>query len=281
MESQLAKLRDLADLLTQHGPQLVMGLIIIIGGVLLIKQIMRSLRANLAKLSKNAATVSIVVNTVGVILLSIVITASAIEIGAKPARVVAVLMFLSLIAIGIVVIFRPLMPTLPFKAGNTVKIGELLGKVETVSILNTRLRTFDGKTFFVPNRKILDDIVINYHFTNTRQIKINITIRYDQNLLQAKQVLEVVMIGDPRILAKPSPAVYVLNLNGNGVEIGARCWVDNKKYWAAKCDLTEKIKTAFDFNGIAFAHPQLDIRHYTENNAFKCEDQPAKEKIES
>jgi small conductance mechanosensitive channel len=37
-----------------------------------------------------------------------------------------------------------------------------MGKVEAIRFLNTRLQTFDGKTFFVPNRKILDDIVINY-----------------------------------------------------------------------------------------------------------------------
>jgi small conductance mechanosensitive channel len=54
------------------------------------------------------------------------------------------------------------LPTLPFKVGNTIKAADLMGKVEAIRFLNTRLQTFDGKTFFVPNRKILDDIVINY-----------------------------------------------------------------------------------------------------------------------
>ena len=274
MEGDLVRLQSIVDQLTIHGPQLVMGLTILIGGVLLTKWVMRNLKISLAKLIKNDATVSIVVNIVGVILFDVVIIASTIHIGAKPARIVTVLMFLSLLVIAIVVIFRPLLPKLPFKVGNTVKMGGLLGKVEATSIINTQLKTFDGKTFFVPNKKIIDDIVINYHFTKNRRIKINLTIRYDQNLLKAKQVLEAVMIEDSRILSKPSPVVYVLNLNANGVEIGTRCWVDNKKYWVTKCDLTEKIKFAFDLNGISFAHPQLDIRHYTGNVAFGCQNQP-------
>lgn len=265
METEIVKLRNLTDLLAVHLPQLVIGMIILIGGVLLTKKIMNYTKTFLDKSNLDAATNSVVVNTIGVILFSVVIAASAIEAGAKPERVVALLMYLSLVSIGIVVIFRPLLPKLPFKVGNTVKLGNLLGKVEATTILNTQLRTFDGKTFFVPNRQILDDIVINYHFTTTRRIKINTTIRYDQNLLRAKQVLEAVMIEDARILPKPSPVVYVLNLGANGVELGARCWVNNKKFWFAKCDLTEKIKYAFDLNGISFAYPQLDIHYNTEN----------------
>ena len=92
------------------------------------------------------------------------------------------------VAVGVIILFRPLIPTLPFKVGNTVRTGDLLGKIEATTILNTRMRTFDGKTFFVPNRKILDDIVINYHFTKTRRIKIDVGIRYDQDLMKAKQL---------------------------------------------------------------------------------------------
>jgi small conductance mechanosensitive channel len=148
---------------------------------------------------------------------------------------------------------------MPFKVGNTVKAGDLLGKVEAMTFLNTRLKTFDGKTFFVPNRQILNDIVINYHFTQTRRIKIDVNIRYDQDLLKAKRVLEAIMTEDARVKPKPGPMVYVLNLASNCVELGGRCWVANKDYWVARCDLLEKTKLRFDNEGIRFAFPQLDL----------------------
>jgi small conductance mechanosensitive channel len=262
MESQFTKLQNLGILVTKHGPELVIGLLILILGITFTKWFMKILKSQLKNITKNQTTISIISNTIGILLIVIVISAAAIEIGAKPDRVVSFLVILSLISIGIVVIFRPLLPTLPFSVGNIVKIGDLLGKVEATTILNTRVRTFDGKTFFVPNRKILDDIVINYHFTKTRRIKVNIIIRYDQDLLRAKQALEAVMFEDPRILEKPSPQIYILDLGSNGIEIGPRCWVDNIKYWQTKCDFTEKIKYRFDTEGIQFAYPQLDIHHY-------------------
>jgi len=126
-------------------------------------------------------------------------------------------------------------------------------------LINTRLRTFDGKTFFVPNRSIFNDIVINYHYTRTRRVKIDVGIRYDQDLIKAKQTLEAVMTEDSRVKLKPGPAVYVLYMASSSVDLGGRCWVDNKDYWVARCDLLEKAKLRFDNEGIEFAFPQLDL----------------------
>jgi small conductance mechanosensitive channel len=166
-----------------------------------------------------------------------------------------------LVVTGLYIILRPLLPSLPFNVGDTVKVGSLLGKVEATSLINTRLKTFDGTTFFVPNTKILNEFVINNHYTGTRRVKINVGIGYDQDLLKAKQVLEAIMIEDPRVKVTPRPYVYVLNLSNSCVELGGRCWVDNLKFWPARCELLEKTKLRFDQENITFAFPQLDV-HY-------------------
>lgn len=261
MNDQLTRFQDMGRLMQNHGMEMISALIVLIVGLFLTKWVIKTLKDLLGKFIKSPSSVSIVANSTGVVLLGLVITFAAMEVGAKPGPLVALMMIIVLSAIGVIVIFRPLIPTLPFKVGNVVKAGTLLGKVEATTILNTRLRTFDGKTFFVPNRKILDDVVINYHFTKTRRVKIDVTIRYDQDLNRAKQVLEYLMIEDARILPKPNPQVYVLELGANGVKLGGRCWVNNTKYWVTKCEMQEKTKLRFDSEGIAFAHNQVDV-HY-------------------
>jgi small conductance mechanosensitive channel len=261
MDGQVSRFQELGRLMQNHGLEMITALIILIVGLFVTKWAVKSLKEFLAKLIKNTATISVIANSVGVFLLGLVITASAMEVGAKPGPLVALMMIVILSGIGTIVIFRPLIPTLPFKVGNTVKAGNLLGKVEATTVLNTRLRTFDGKTFFVPNRQILDDIVINYHFTKTRRVKIDVTIRYDQDLTKAKRVLEALMIEDARILPKPNPQVYVLELGPNGVRLGGRCWVNNLKFWVTKCEMLEKTKLRFDSEGIEFAYNQLDVNH--------------------
>ena len=262
MNEQVTKLQNLGVLMRDHGLQMILALTVLILGLFLTKWVVKTLKKQLGKVTKNAATISIISNSVGVILLAVVIIAAAMEMGAKIGPLIALLMIICLIVIGSIVIFRPLIPTLPFKVGNTVKAAGLLGKIEATTLLNTRMRTFDGKTFFVPNRQILDDIVINYQFTKTRRIKVDVSIRYDQDLAKAKRVLEALMTRDARVLAKPAPQVYVLKLTPSSVDIGGRCWVNNAKYWVSKCDLLEKTKFAFDNEGIRFAYPQLDVHHY-------------------
>ncbi|RLC16001.1 MAG: hypothetical protein DRH93_19130, partial [Deltaproteobacteria bacterium] len=208
------------------------------------------------------ATVSVIVNSVGILLFNTIIAATVITIGGNPANIIALLTFFTVGAIAVIAVFRPLIPTLPFKVGNVVKTAGLLGKIEATTILNTRMRTFDGKTFFVPNRVILDDVVMNYHFTKTRRVKIDIVIGYDQDLVRAKQILEMIMVGDARVLNKPSPQIYTMNLTPSGIEIGARCWVSNIKYWPTRCDLNEKVIYKFAQEKIAFAHKQMDIFHH-------------------
>jgi len=266
-------LQDIGSLLQNHGLDMLFGLFILIVGILAIKWIMRKLKNLVGKVTKNTATSSIISNSVGTILLAVVILASGMKVGAEPGPLIVGIVVVGMAVIGLLIIFRPLIPTLPFQVGNTVKVAGLLGKIEAMSFLNTRMKTFDGRTFFVPNRKILDELVMNYHFTKTRRVKVDVSIRYDQDLAKAKRVLEAVMIADPRVLAKPSPQVYVLKLAPSGVDIGGRCWVDNTKYWFVKCDLLEKTKFRFDNEGILFAYPQLDIHHH-KGDASDCHAHP-------
>jgi small conductance mechanosensitive channel len=266
MEPQMTRMQRFGELMVDRGPETILSLVLLIVGLLLIKWIVRNLRTALGKVIRNTTIVSIICNIAGILLLALVIISASAEAGLKLEPIISALTVISLAAVGAILLFRPLIPTMPFKVGQTVKAGDLLGKIEAMTILNTRFRTFDGKTFFVPNRKILDDIVINYQVTETRRIKLDVGIRSDQDLMKAKQTLEILMITDPRVKAKPAPVVYVLDTSNGRVKLGGRCWVDNAKYWVAKCDLLEKAKFALFHAGIVPARQQMDLHHF--NNGY-------------
>ncbi|MGA6926386.1 MAG: mechanosensitive ion channel family protein, partial [Desulfosarcina sp.] len=259
---------------TEHGTDMALALIILIVGLLVARLIDRGLRKGLRNLWPTAKFVTTLCNVFYIVLVALVVSAAAVEYGAKPVNILRLLTILSLIAVGLILFFRPFMPTMPFKVGETVKAGNLLGKVEAMTFLNTRLRTFDGKTFFVPNQQILNDVVINYQFSGSRRIKVDLTIRYDEDLLKAKRAMEAVMTEDARVKTRPGPMVYVLKLAGNGVELGGRCWVHNKDYWVTRCDLTEKIKLRFDREGLRFALPQLDLHLGPDPSRTDAPDRP-------
>jgi small conductance mechanosensitive channel len=270
MENELSRLQVLGETLSQYGREIMLALIILICGLFVAKWVHHGLSRGMQKLNPNSKVAPLVCNSMYIIIIAITIMGTAVQLGAQPVNMLRLVAIIVLIIIGVMVFLKPFIPTLPFKVGNTVKAGDLLGKVEAISLLNTRMKTFDGKTFFVPNRQILNDIVINYHFTHTRRVKIDVSIRYDQDLLKAKRTLEMIMTEDPRVKPKPGPMVYVIDLSNNSIDLGGRCWVDNKNYWVARCDLLEKTKLRFDREGIRFAFPQLDL--HIEPNELQIEE---------
>jgi hypothetical protein len=70
-----------------------------------------------------------------------------------------VIIMMGLGAIVILLVLRPYLLILPFRASKTVKVGSFLGKIEATTMVHTRLKTFDGKTVFIPNKMILSSII--------------------------------------------------------------------------------------------------------------------------
>jgi small conductance mechanosensitive channel len=266
------RIEQFEQIMTAYGRDLIFSMVFLIVGLFIVQWLMKRVRGGLAKAFKQSVTAATIANVLHLLLLASVLLGAANEAGLDILPIFRLFMLILLGVIGLVVFLRPYIPTLPFKVGQTVKAAGLLGKVEATTFLNTRIRTFDGKVFFVPNRTILNDIVINYHFTPTRRIAIDIPIRYDQDLVRAKQVLEAVMIADPRVRKTPRPSVWVLDLSNGCVQLGGRCWADNPKYWSTRVDLIEKAKLRFDYEGIVISYPHLGVHPFNasaEDDAFQ------------
>ena len=265
METEITKFKQLDDLFLTYGREIVQSLGILIIGLVAIKYLMRAVRIGLSKLTPNKATVATASNIIHVVLLVLVIAATLQHAGLHSLVVLRMLLIGVLAVVAIIFIFRPYVPSLPFKVGNTIQAADQLGVVESTSFLNTRLKTFDGKTIFIPNRVILNDTVINYHYIPYRQIRLVVTITYESDLLKAKNLLWKIFSEEPRILDSPVGRVFVLNLAENGVELAVRPWVKNADYWRTRCDLLEVIKLRFDHEGIVFAYPQRVVHISTES----------------
>jgi small conductance mechanosensitive channel len=209
---EIERLQQIGILMAEHGRHVVIALAIVVLGLITVKWLNQRLKKSLSKLSLTPARASVVRNIICVITIAIVAIMSSVVVGLPARPVLQILTIISLVVAGTIAVFRPLLPTLPFKEGNTIKSGDLLGKVEATTVLNTRLKTFDGKTVFIPNRKIVNDDVINFHFTPTRRFSLKVNIKFDQDLMKAKQVIESIMVEDPRVRVTPRPVVYLMSL---------------------------------------------------------------------
>jgi small conductance mechanosensitive channel len=155
----------------------------------------------------------------------------------------------------------------PFRVGDIVNIGGETGKVETVSIFQTQLRGADNQTIVLPNSLITTASIINLTPGTMRRIELIIGIGYRDDIETARGVALGVMRADSRVLREPAPDVLVYALADFSVNLGIRCHVANADFFVTKCELTERIKLAFDEAGISIPFPQRDVHMYQHSPA--------------
>ena len=147
----------------------------------------------------------------------------------------------------------------PFKVDDIVTINGVTGKVEMVSIFQTRLRGADNEVIPLPNSLITTDSIINLTPDTMRRIELVIGIGYADDIDLAKSSALEIMQSDSRVLTDPAPTVLVYQLGESSVNIGIRCHVGNADYFVTKCELTEWIKKRYDHLGISIPFPQRDV----------------------
>ena len=152
-----------------------------------------------------------------------------------------------------IILFRP------FKVGDFIEAGGATGVVEQVRMFATIMRSGDNREIIVPNSQIYGGTIVNYSARETRRIDLVFGIGYDDDIASAKQIIEDILQQDARILAVPPPSVALGELADSSVNFNVRPWVNTEDYWPVRADLLEKIKLAFDANGISIPYPQQDV----------------------
>jgi len=113
----------------------------------------------------------------------------------------------------------------PYTIGDIVNVAGTDGKVKGIDIFNTVLNTPDNQKIIVPNAQVTSGIIKNVTANDTRRIDLVMGIGYDDNIDQAKQILNELIQADERILSDPAPTVALAELADSSVNFVVRPWV--------------------------------------------------------
>jgi small conductance mechanosensitive channel len=147
----------------------------------------------------------------------------------------------------------------PFQKGDFVEIGGTTGVVEQIGIFTSTLVTPDNKEIIVPNGSIYSSTITNYSARDTRRVDMVFGIGYGDDIQKAKRILSDIIAADERVLAEPAPVIALGELGDSSVNFLVRPWVNSGDYWALLWETNEKVKQAFDDNGISIPFPQMDV----------------------
>ncbi len=239
---------------------------IVVVGRIVVKWLVKLLRKVMIRAEIDPILVNFASSIASALLLLFVFVASLDRLGVDTTSLIAVIGAAGL-AIGLalqgslqnfaagvmLIVFRP------FKLGDFIEAGGVAGVVEKISIFSTIMKTGDNREITIPNGQIYSGTITNYSARDTRRIDMVFGIGYDDDMLKAKQIMVDILDAHELILDEPAPAVAVAELADSSVNFNVRPWVNSSDYWPVRSDLIEKIKLAFDENGISIPYPQMDI----------------------
>jgi small conductance mechanosensitive channel len=147
----------------------------------------------------------------------------------------------------------------PFDVGDVVNAGGVFGKVEAMTLVSTRILTFDNQVNWVPNDSIWNNVITNATALQTRRVDMVFGIGYSDDMAKAQAIIEKAVSEHPKVLADPAPTIRVNELGDNSVNFIVRPWARTSDYWDVYWDLMRMIKERFDEAGVNIPFPQRDL----------------------
>jgi len=258
-------------LVMTYTPKLLLAIVTLVVGLWLVNRFVRLLDHRLGK--KDPTLNKFLCGLISAVLKVMLLISVASMIGIETTSFIAVVGAAGL-AIGLalqgslanfaggvlILIFKP------FKVGDTIEAEGHLGSVAEIQILYTVLNTFDNKRIVIPNGSLSNATLINVSVYDKRRCDMTFGIGYDDDIDKAKKVLQRLFEEDERSLIEPAPRICVGGLGDNSVDLMFRPWVATDDLWPYYWDMQEKVKKAFDEEGISIPYPQRDVHLYKTND---------------
>ena len=256
-------LERLTDWGVAYGSQILGAIAILVAGFIGARIARRVVRRVLVKTNVAPVIVSFVARLTYVAIIVFAVVASLARFGVQTTSFVALLGAagfaigfalqgsLANFAAGVLILILR-----PYKLGDFISAAGQRGTVKDIQLFNTVLATPDNVKVLVPNGRIFGDTITNYSVFDTRRLDLTVGIGYSSSIQKAQELLLKLANEDKRILANPEPQTVVTELADSSVNLLVRMWVNRNDFWPVKCDLTYRIKEAFDEEDIEIPFPQ-------------------------
>ncbi len=149
--------------------------------------------------------------------------------------------------------------TRPFKVDDFIEAQGYSGTVADIHMTATKLITGDNKVVYIPNGALANGSIVNYSEKDMRRVDFTFSIGYGDDFEKAKAIVSEILNSHELTLKEPASMVRVSEHGASSINLVARVWAKSGDYWTVKFDILERVKLAFDKEGIEIPFDQLDV----------------------
>ncbi len=114
----------------------------------------------------------------------------------------------------------------PFRVGDTVELDGVKGKVLSLNMRNTHIKTFDGQDVYIPNGNIIKNALKNFTIDGFYRYDFTVGLDYGSDVTRAIQIVQEELKKIQDILqGDKAPTVVVGQLGESALELNIFFWL--------------------------------------------------------
>lgn len=256
-------LQSIVKYLSDHGPNFIKAIVVLIVGLWVISSLVRLLRQMMTKNNVDADLIPFLTSLASVLLKVLLIFSVAEMVGVKTTSFVAMLAAAGF-AVGmalqgslgnfasgvLILLFKP------YKTGDLIEIDGQKGWVTGIEIFNTTLRTATNQNVIVPNSKITGDTVINHSSNGHIRVDLFFAMPYEEDfdLVQDAVLADVSSIDG--VLSTPPPSIGIESFDSHNISVGVFLFSKPEDYYKVYYAANQQIKASLGKNNFKMAYSE-------------------------
>jgi len=148
---------------------------------------------------------------------------------------------------GLIVLFER-----PIHVGDSIRLGDVIGRVQRIGIRSTTVRTPEGAEVIVPNASLVAEKVTNWtHAGHRRRVDTQVGVAYGNAPDKVLELLRAVAALQPGIITTPPPVALLLGFGSIALNFELRAWTNRPEQWIeVRSELNVAVYAALQAAGI-------------------------------
>jgi small-conductance mechanosensitive channel len=152
----------------------------------------------------------------------------------------------------------------PFNVGDRVEVtGGMIGYVENMGVMFTRIRDLEGRVNEIPNNNILSTQITNYTQSakDGYAVVVDVTLGYEIHPKKVRSLMKRAALTSPGVLKDPTPKVLVRSFHNHAVEYRLRAYVnDPQNMLFIRSSVMESMLIIFHEEGLEILSPLYHVK---------------------
>jgi small-conductance mechanosensitive channel/CRP-like cAMP-binding protein len=151
----------------------------------------------------------------------------------------------------------------PFQLGDWIDLGEISGVVESLTLMNTRLRNVEGARIAVPNATVVQTGLRRFRHNDPVGTRLRLGLDYALPPDQAISLIHTVLADHPQVLSLPTPRIWLQDYGDSALVYELLLWHQDARL-AVRNQICSEVRTqiwyALARDGWSIPFPVRDIQ---------------------